>query len=168
MNDDLFSAPDIEVAVHNVEATADLLDEACVADEMDPLPWEDAALLLKRLRAARQHLAVLESAFERHIASQWKSQGLRHTQEVVGVGAVEVHSTRPRKGWQHADVMSAVLDAHLAGTSGEFPAPWEVRDWIMDAAHVDYWRTGALRGLGIDPDDYSTPAAEGHPTVRIG
>lgn len=165
---DPFDAHDLEIAVSNVTTTVDLLGESTTEAELADLTWEDLALLLKRLRVARHDLAVYESALERAIAGQWKEAGIRHDQPVMGVGVVKVNRSRPRKGWQHEAVLGAVLDRHLTeNQTGELPTPWEVRDWIMAAGHIDYWRVKALRDLGLDPDDYSTPAGPSAPTVTI-
>lgn len=166
LSPDPFDASDVEVAVHNVETTVELLGESTREADLDPHEWEDLCLLLKRLRAARRDLQVAEAALERAIDRQWRRARLRDAQPVMGVGTVEVYRGKHRSNWDHPALAAAVLDAHLAGTPGEVPDPWEVRDWLMETAGIGYWRVKALRNLGIDADGYCT-AVPGVPSVKI-
>jgi hypothetical protein len=162
-----FDDSDAETAVRNVEIVVELLNESTRTADLDPHSWEDLALLLKRVRAARQELTAIEAAFERAIARRWVILGLRDGQAVEDVGYVEVYRGKKRTGWDHVSLAAAVLDAHLsASATGEAPDPWQVRDWLMEAAGIGYWRVTPLRALGLNPDHYCT-AEPGVPTVKI-
>jgi hypothetical protein len=52
-----------------------------------------------------------------------------------------------RKAWRHSDLRDdLVAGAKLAG--------WDPFEVVWGAAHIDYWRAGDLKALGIDPADY--------------
>lgn len=144
--------------VLDLRVAADDLNEALVDFDDD---WQHAVLMLHSLRLARQTLQVCEAAIEKAITSS----APREPQEIPGVGTMQVRKGSTRKAWDHDGLAKAVISTRLAAT-GEVPDPFEVRDWITEAASFSYWRVGILRELGIDASDYceSTP---GRATVQI-
>lgn len=147
-----------------VHAVADL---GLAAMERGRLPIGTAVQFLAAMTDARTDLARVEATIEAHIVSLWREQGRGRTMlEVEGAGVVEVKRTVDRKRWDHAALAAAVIDAHLDGGTGEQPTPWEVRDWLMEAAAPSYWRVGALRAVGLRPGDYCSELP-GRDTVRL-
>jgi hypothetical protein len=80
--------------------------------------------------------------------------------EVDGVGTITRRSSSDRKRWDHDRVRSLVLQRtldRLGSDGGEIRRPpgivaQEVADAIADAAGIAYWRVGALKALGLNPD----------------
>lgn len=124
--------------------------------------WETAASQLARLRHARQLLSTLENAYERFIGEHAPFGAT----ELLGVGLVTVRRGSDRKQWDHDGLSRAVIDAHVIANEGVSPDPFDVRDWLMDAAAISYWRTTKLKPLGIDVDDYCHKE-RGRLTVQI-
>jgi hypothetical protein len=154
--------------VHTVQRAVELLSRSTMQTSMDRLGPEPAVRLLRDLRASRATIQEVEALLERHIARRWdRDGGDPKRREIDGVGLVEVHRSRPRHNWQHEDAAKAVIESHLRATGGEVPDPWQVRDWIMEAVGPSYWRTGVLKNLGLDPNDFSTPSGPWVATVRI-
>jgi len=153
-------------AVTLAVATARVLGETAKRDVVESVTWEQAAQMIKVLRNARNTLADVEDDLERWVAKVWRELGLRDDTPVAGVGVVAVSRSRDRKQWDHDALIGLVVDAHLAGTDGEMPTPWEVAQWFRESAGFAYWKVTALRNLGIDPDSFceSTP---GRPRVSI-
>lgn len=158
----------IAAAVTGIEGTVGFLDRTLQGRYLGPVGWRTAAALLRRVREARKRLATLEQALEAHIAVQMRHDGIRggYGQPTEGVGLVEWNRSRKRSNWQHRDLASAVIDAHMVATGGEAPDPYTVRDWILESAAPAYWRVTPLRAIGINPDDYSL-SEPGVPTVKI-
>lgn len=167
-HDPLWSASDLEVAVHNLETTVELLDEALADDEAKTVDWPDLAGLLKRLRKARSDLARHESHLVTAITDQWRQRGMKQAVAVKGVGMVEANPrpTPQRRDWRHQELTRDVIDAHIRANGGEEPDAFAVRDWLLEAAGIQYWRVTPLRDLGLVPDDYCT-REPGPPTVKI-
>jgi hypothetical protein len=138
-----------------------------VATYSDAMGWESAALLLRLAREQSGLLDAAVGAVEARVIVARRADGISGDVPVPGVGVVAVHRARNRKQWDHEGLAGHVLDRHLSDRGdGELPTPWEVRDWLMEAAAIGYWRVGVLKQLGLDADDFcdSTP---GHPTVQI-
>lgn len=140
------------------------LAESLDLDALDD--WREAVRRLHHIRDARKSLATSESLLERHCAHLMQEAKVRDPQEIDGVGVVQLRKGTARKTWDHASLTTEVLHRHLSQSEGEIPAPWTVRDWLLDALAPNYWRAGVLRDLGIDPDDYCA-ATPGRATVQI-
>ncbi len=145
-----------------LRADADDLNEA----DLDGLSWETAVETLHHLRLTRQTLSAIEDALTRHIAGEWRKHKIRDRQEVEGIGSIEVRRSKDRKAWEHDRLGSAVIDANLAATEGELPDPFTISRWVLDAAAPSYWRTGVLKKLGLDPDEYCE-SIPGRTSVQI-
>jgi hypothetical protein len=165
---DHFTRGPLPIAVDNIEHGVHFLDSSLTLPHLTDLNWREAALYLRRLREARQRLHALESALETHIEGGFRREGLRprYGVAVEGVGMVEVDRPWSRKAWNHQAVAKDLIDTHMADRGGEQPDPYEVRDWIMEAAGVAYWRVTPIRDAGLDPDDYCVKE-RGVPTVKI-
>lgn len=143
-----------------------VMDRAVAAD-IGALTWEEASLYLRHVQRAFDDLKSAVAAIEAYIVRTRKAAGVWGDVEVPGVGIVRVSRPKARKAWDHEGIAGHVLDAYLSRQpDGEAPDPWAVRDWLLSAGHIDYWRTGVLRSLGIDPDDWCE-SIPGTPTVRI-
>jgi len=161
----LDAAP-LPVATDNVEQGVEFLDAALTDDHMVGITWQDAARHLRRLRAARARLHALESALELHIDRAWRAEGLRQPQAVIGAGMVEVSRHRKRSNWDHEGIGRDLIDVAMRERGGELPDPYEVRDWLLAAAGIGYWRVTALKAHGLDANDYCV-VERGVPSVRI-
>lgn len=154
----------LAAAVDLLLTAAEHVNDAALGT-IDTLGWEDAATLLADLRTAvSQHIGPVDASLVR----QMYLTGPHGTAlEVEGVGVVEISRSQDRKEWDHRATATAVLDAHLSRSeTGEAPGPWEVLDWLMDAAGLNYWRVRQLRALGVDPGVFCSEVP-GKPTVRI-
>lgn len=148
-----FDPEELAAAVHVLTGAAARLNRAAMGSEV--LPWTDLAMLLDAVRAARQEIAAVESNLEVRTAKAMAAEDLKST-ELDGVGFVEWRRGSRGKSWEHEQLASAVIDRHMDDRAdGELPTPWEVRDWILEAAAPGYWRVTVLRALGIDAGDYS-------------
>lgn len=137
-----------------------------VAQFSDAMTWEQAALLLRRAREQRDFLNDAIGAIEARVIVGRREEGAFGDIPVEGVGVVSIHRPKNRKAWDHDALAGHVLDAHLLRLEGDIPDPWTVREWLMGAAHIDYWRVGELADLGIDVDEFCT-STPGRPTVTI-
>lgn len=122
--------------------------------DLNGMTWEETAEVLKALVEARKVLQSVESGMERWIAQVWRNENLYGDIAVEGIGVVSVHRGKSRKAWDHEGIAGHVIDAHLTGGSGEMPTPWEVKNWLLDAAGIAYWRVTSLKELGIDVDEF--------------
>ncbi|MGH6691988.1 MAG: hypothetical protein ACREF4_15065, partial [Gammaproteobacteria bacterium] len=143
------TAERVTEAVTNVEGAAVILDQELL--DVDSLQLGLKCDALARLRAVRASLQRSEAAIERDISDMMHTARTRRT-EVPGVGMVEVRRGTQRKQWDHQALAKAWLEAYLSTLGGEIPKPWDVRDALLDAAALSYWRAGVLREYGIDPD----------------
>lgn len=148
-----FDPERLAAAVHQLQVAADAVNTAALGSE--DLPWTDLAAFLDTIRETRKTIQAVEANMEVRTARAMGAADVKAS-EVEGVGFVEWHRGRDRKAWAHDAVARDVLAARMAEVGGEVVDPHTVRDWLFDAAHVDYWRTRALRALGLDPQDYST------------
>lgn len=133
-------------------------------EDVNEATFEQASTMLRQLRSTIRLLQDSEQGIEQWLADVWahKQQEARENgeklQEIVvpHVGTVEVKRGNERKSWDHEGLGKAVLESLLSDTGGEVPTPWQVRDAIMAAAGIGYWRVNELRRLGINVDDYCT------------
>jgi hypothetical protein len=137
-----------------------------IGEHIDNLRWEEAALLLRHARREVVLLQAAVGAIEARVIVGRREEGVFDDVAVPGVGVVSVARTRNRKAWDHDALAGLVIDQHLTGGDGVAPTPWEVRDWLMQAGHIDYWRVGVLKDLHIDADDYCS-SEPGTPKVVI-
>lgn len=128
--------------------------------------WEANAALLVQIREQVKALRDVEEMVERFVIQQRVSAAVFEDTEVDGVGVVSVHRTANRKAWDHDGLATNVLDRHLIEAGGEEPDPWQVKQWLMDAIGVGYWRVGVIKALGIPVDEFCT-TERGRRTVQI-
>lgn len=140
--------------------------DRAVALGADEATWQEAALLLRHARTQVQLLQAAVGAIEARVIVARRAEGISGDVPVQGVGVVSVHRPRNRKAWDHDGLAGHVLDRHLSDLGGDLPPPWDVARWLTDAAHIDYWRVGILRDLGIDVDQFCS-SEPGVPTVAI-
>jgi len=126
-------------------------------------------VLLADLRDARQKLHQLESIVEAATARAMTDKRLELP--ALGIlaerkgGSVYTRWDHPRVAAQVArryavDAQSGEIDETLAEVAEHLAT------WLLDVAHVDYWRTTALRAIGLNPDTYATKE-RGRRTVHI-
>jgi hypothetical protein len=86
-------------------------------------------------------------------------------------GLVEVSKRRNRR-WDHDEltkhVVSRALDErHIDPDTGEVEPSWVVvTRALRECAGISYWRIGALRDRGLDPDEFAETTSEAR-SVRI-
>lgn len=147
-------------AVDLLLAAATRLSE--VTHDTKTLPdWQEAVRLLDKMRAAADQAGAVKDALVRHVYLTGE-----HGRNVIveGVGPVDITRARDRKAWDERGMIQAVIDRRMEERGGEMPnEPWEVVEWVLEVASVDYGRVTPLRALGLDPDDYctSTPGRVG-------
>lgn len=127
---------------------------------------EAAVLLLADLREARKRLAQVEAYTEAETVRRMR----RRNAEVSGF-LVERKGGTKRTDWQHDRLAWAVVrDLAVDGAGVVDDAALDligkVRDRLVNAAGITYWRSTQLRPLGIDPGDYST-AERGRYTIHL-
>lgn len=121
-----------------VTATAGFIyDHAQDSDKADEL-----CLLLAALRDAKQALAEVYSEVEKHLLSMDTPRSF----EVVGLGLVERKRKAKRSAWDHAAVKHELL--RYAATNEVNPVD------VIWAAMNPTWRVTALKGFGLQPDEY--------------
>lgn len=112
---------------------------------------------LEELRATAGVAASLVNTLMAEVATQ-------ELEVVDGLGTFERKPGAKRKKWAHeaalADVYAWALEPEHrqvdGGEPGELvPAAEAVRDAITAAAAFAYWRVGALKAMGLNPDSYS-------------
>ena len=73
--------------------------------------------------------------------------------------SIETKTGAPRKKWDH-DMLAVLVAKKITDTAidmdtGEVTkTPQQMIRELLDYAAPSYWRVGALRELGIDPDEY--------------
>lgn len=161
-------AETLAAAVRSVTLAVAALDVAMKGVDDADLPYTDLAALFDALQQARQDASRLEGDLAKTTAHTMRTAGTK-TAEIDGVGVVEWTRGSTRKAWDHDALTGQVLDRHLTDAGGEID-PWAIRDALFKAAHVDYWRAGVLRDLGLDPGDYceTTPGRLGLRVTRPG
>ena len=134
--------------------------------------FAELAGYLKAVEKAREGLkmveAVLNELTEKAMPRDVKSIYLE------GVGQVERHRTGSRKAWQSERLLPVVVaraldERQVDEDTGEYEREAEAVTRVLAECARFEWRVGktpnpekgekgnALRRLGIDPDDYSTP-----------
>jgi hypothetical protein len=123
--------------------------------------------LLALLNRAEVALDAIQTSVAGLRRTTWQARGDAYGDiEIEGLPPVKLRRTSTRKRWDDRAVVDALLDRKLAPLEGDLPPAWDVADWLLDAAHVDYWRTGKLKELDIDPDDYCETVS-GNPVVEF-
>jgi hypothetical protein len=138
--------------------TPDEVDHGLVLDEL----VEALLDTRERIIQLREHEQFLVS--EIHDAAPG-----RKTE--TSFGLVEVSKRRNRR-WDHDEltkhVVSRALDErHIDPDTGEVEPSWVVvTRALRECAGISYWRIGALRDRGLDPDEFAETTSEAR-SVRI-
>ena len=156
-------APD---ALQPLRAAVAQLDDqrAALAQAGD---YETLTYGLAALTPLLRDLKDLERALKSDIAASMPDKRI----EVDGVGVVERRSGSTRKSWQSEDLLRELVQAcSTVDANGEMHTDPEALLAVLKAA-VPFtaslgWRVGALRDLGLDPDEWSE-TVKGSPTVQI-
>lgn len=139
--------------------------DALLTMTFDALTCDDAARALHETQMARKSLQATEDFLIERVHDAW-GQDFKTPRQVEGVGTVRAFRGKDRKAWQHEALVRDVVDRNLAATEGEVPDPFTVAGWIREAAGFSYWKTGALKALGLDADEYAE-TSRGRRTVSI-
>lgn len=117
-----------------------------------PDDYDETATLamLGILRASVRRAGELDALLVAHL----HEHGTWGRRLVDGIGEVRTYRRPKNVRWDERGTAMAVVDVKMAELGGELPDPHEVVSWLLEAAAVDYYRTGALKALGIDPEDY--------------
>lgn len=121
--------------------------------------------LLFDLRESRKKLAEIEASVEA-IAAQRMS-----APKVEWPGFIaERKGGLDRKHWEH-DRLAWACIADLTQVDGviddaDAALVASVRDRLLNCAAISYWRTGQVKQLGIDPNDYCE-TTKGRRTVQV-
>jgi hypothetical protein len=145
--------------VHGIHVSAD----AVLTYDLDGIGWEDTARVAAEVKSAVEALFAAAEFLAKHAANQWPS-AWKDAQHIEGVGTVRPYRSSNTK-WDDGEVVEALVEKRMAATGGEIPDPMTVVGWLLDAGKVDYWRTGKLKELGLEPDDYRHTT---YGTVRLG
>ena len=138
--------------------TPDEVDHGLVLDEL----VEALLDTRERIIQLREHEQFLVS--EIHDAAPGRKTETEH-------GLVEVSKRRNRR-WDHDEltkhVVSRALDErHIDPDTGEVEPSWVVvTRALRECAGISYWRIGALRDRGLDPDEFAETTSEAR-SVRI-
>lgn len=146
--------PIVSAAVGQVEVTAGELNTE--ATLIPWLSWDDAAVLLHRLREARKLLQKVENGLEIHVAKARIAEGIKDPVEIPGVGVVTHRRTANRKDWDHDGLAKEVIGRWIEDHGGEIPDGFETRDLLMKHAAISYWRVAGLKEIGVEVDDFCT------------
>lgn len=156
--DDTITAADVILDLAHTADTA-LLVVTC--DRLRDEHGTDLAELVRLLAAAheiRRAATDIVGAVEQAVLGLLPDYDVR---AVEGVGTVARRGGTTRKRWDHPRLWSLV--AQRARESTIDPETGErigdpvhaVVSALQDAAGISYWRVGALRGLGLNPDAFA-------------
>ena len=127
---------------------------------------EELAEVLTELETLKSDLKLVQNDAQVKFISL-----MGETPEVVvnGKHVTVAHST-PRKKWDHVGLKTKVMDRLYQlslDENGEFNlTPDDAVDKLLEFAHVDYWRAGALQDIDINPNMFCELGEE-KTTVRI-
>lgn len=138
--------------VDELNVTTRRLELYCA--HLDDVGFAESAVQLRRLRTVVNVLRLCDSAIETHLAAMWRREKLKQPVEVPDAGLVDVRRSAVRKQWNHENVARDIIGVLATSNHGVMPDGFTVRDAIMQAVGVSYWRTNVLKDMGLDPDDY--------------
>lgn len=126
----------------------------------------DTAEVLREVRKARKALADLEAIMESQVVRKAEAEGRREFALSDG-SVVQFRGGTDRKDWDHRGLAYAVVRAvQVDQSTGEVLSTEQVVDRLLDTAAVSYWRVGALKPLGVQPNDYCT-TSKGRRTIQF-
>lgn len=106
---------------------------------------------LAALRASRTRLQEAERTMEDAMAEVMRTEGFKR-RHVDGIGTLEHRRGTIRKQWEHDALCRKAVT--VAMERGEVEHPHDVAELILRLAGFSYWRVGALKPFGLDPDEY--------------
>lgn len=114
--------------------------------------YDETAVLamLGILRASVKRAQELDALLVTHL----HEHGTWGRRIVDGLGEVRTYRRPKSVRWDERGTAEAVIEHHMVELGGEQPDPLLVLSWLLEVAAIDYYRTGALKALGIDPEDY--------------
>ncbi|CAB4156721.1 hypothetical protein UFOVP658_124 [uncultured Caudovirales phage] len=117
---------------------------------------EDAANVLLNLNLAKSDMGIVYDSFSHHFSSMINDKDILNLEN----GAqIEKKSSYDRKGWQHKELASAVVDKIIKMSvdmdTGEIvKTPQDVALDLMKYCAPSYWRIKELSSIGINADNY--------------
>ena len=141
-------------------------DECLPHDEGHGLSLDD---LTRELLATRERIIQLREHEQFLIDEIHDTAPGRKTE--TDYGLVEVSKRRNRR-WDHDEVTKHVVsraldERHIAPDTGEGEPSWVVvTRALRECAGISYWRVGALRDRGLDPDEFAEVTSESR-SVRV-
>lgn len=119
--------------------------------------------LVADLLDTRARIAELRDRERELVEAVHAAAPARKTETAFGL--VEVSKRRNRK-WDHEEatkhVVSRALDERTVDpVTGEVEPSWvAVTRALRECAGINYWRVGALRDRGLDPDEFAETTSE--------
>lgn len=146
--------------------------KACIAYLHDVQEMDLAAALhgLAAAKQLRRFVYSLEESFE--IAALAEMESGNHDSYAGPGFTATVRTEGRRKEWQSESLVNELADRFVAETKGEYPGLAEAdlrtitlkaMDKVVAAGRTQ-WRSGSLKQMGVDPDEFSTKAP-GLPTA---
>lgn len=145
----------------------DALDRELDEHAHDPVALSQA---LARMEAVLADVRYVRDRCRSMAATALDAQGVRKL-TVEHVATVEGTSTVDRTDWQHERLARDLLRTEW--DAGRINHPNDVAELLLECAGIAYWRLGAVRAHGLEPDDYCTVAQDDDgkpvrtPTVRM-
>lgn len=135
-------------------------ERAELAEEGDT---ESLLVGLSALQVLVRDLRTLAGQVETDASRLMGEQG-RRSIAIDHVGLFERKRSTVRKNWQHADLAKAVLDR--AWDAGDITHPADVVAELAACAGFSYWRVGALKARGFEPDEWCE-ADDAHWSIKV-
>ncbi len=141
----------------DLQASLDKLDEAINHERSADDPERTMRLIFLGfiVGEAKKTIASLQKeAAEILLNSDWDRNPFQNQHF-----SMETKTGQPRKKWDHDSLAVAVAkrisDSSIDMDTGEvLKSTQQMIKELLEYAAPSYWRVGALRELGIDPDDY--------------
>ncbi len=141
----------------DLQASLDKLDEAINYERSADDPERTMRLIFLGfiVGEAKKTIASLQKeAAEILLNSDWDRNPFQNQHF-----SMETKTGQPRKKWDHDSLAVAVAkrisDSSIDMDTGEvLKSTQQMIKELLEYAAPSYWRVGALRELGIDPDDY--------------
>lgn len=149
---DSFAATDI---VGQLRKFFDALEQEADTRKTDPIAMVTA---LANLDALLADVRFVRDTVRAHAAAALVANEVRRL-AIEGVAAVEASSTLERK-WDNDKLMRLALqhelgDSYVNTATGEVLDTDALAEQLLTWFGISYWRMGALKPAGIDPDQYS-------------
>lgn len=146
-------------------------DVILAADVLEDVDSEQAGTALAWLRTERKRLADVEAAVE-SLCVRTMEQTDEWQRDLSNGHRIVRHGGKKRKAWRHDDLFAVVLDRarsqRIANPeTGDVESEGEAAlRLVKDAASVNYWRVGVLKGWGLAVDEFCT-VEKGRATVEV-